>query len=207
MSDLMNEFLATGTIRRKTVHLYADQEAADELAALAKQANEAQDDDVVAALAEAWDSAKARWEASRADVTVVRLTDAIREQLDVEVPFPTAPREAGKGATEKRIKEAKEAAEQWAAEVLEVGNERSRLSLLYGIERFEFRGKVLERALDKNGKVAEPAVSQDDLDAMFAAPYGPQWKNILTAAFNEVSTLGAEPDAPFSPANSGSDPA
>ena len=207
MSDLMNEFLATGTIRRKTVHLYADQEAADELAALAQQAKDAEDDDAVAALAEACDNAKARWEASRADVTVVRLTDAIREQVEEVAPLPEAPREAGKGATEKRIQEVNAAREKWAAELLAAGDKRNTTSLMFGIERFEFHGKVLERVLGKDGRVLEPAVAQEDLDAMFAAPYGPQWRNIITAAFNEVSTLGAEPDAPFSPANSGTDPA
>jgi|GEM_PF-3791732 len=205
MSDLLSEFLATGTIRRKTISLYADQAAYDELAAIRAEIDATRDGDLTDDVRQRWDAAKARLVASRADITVARLTEPIRVQIDAQLPIPDPPRPVGRGATKERTERFEAERDEWTQKLLENTTERESLALSFAVERFAFAGSERSRVLGTDGGVAEPALSVDELTQLFEA--NDAWRRILVEALNEVSTLGAEPDAPFLDANSGLGPA
>lgn len=211
--DLMSE---SASLRHKTITVYADQAAVDELKELVARFEELEGDNApkmitakspLRELEVAWNDAKERYDASRAEIKVVRLTDTIRKQIERENPAPKPPRKLGKGATkaqQEAFDEATAVAWREAAEVLAL-TERS--VLMYSIERFEFRGETVERQLDDAGEVTTPVFNAEQIEALFKMPYGEQWKNLITDAINEVSALSDEPDVPFSRANSGNAPA
>lgn len=212
--DIFDEWLATGTLRRLSVTLYADQAAADELDAIAAEFEEANkaakrrtldEKNPMADLKARWDAAHERWEASRATFTVVRLEEPIREQLAAEFAEPPAPRSPGTGATEKRKEQWGRDVEAWKAEAMQITADREHAALAYAIESVETGAGKAERTLTPEGRVEKPAVGPERLRAMFSKPYGPQWHLALVGLLNEVSAMRGEPERPFSLGPSGSD--
>ena len=211
--DLMfDEWLETGSLRRKSVEVYADQAAADELDELKEEFA-----DIEKAAAEQtmsqtsplrdfearWDAVHERWEASKATFHMVRLTDQIRAQIAEEFPVEAPPRLPGKGAIQKRNDEFKVEFDAWKVEALANEEASGTAGLVYAIEKFESVKGARERVLAEDGTVTKPALTPDQLAAMFKAPYGDQWRASIVTTFNELAKLRGEPDRPFSQESSG----
>lgn len=218
MTDPTDEFdfdhwLRTATARRLVVEMYADQAAADELADLSEQYEQAakakrpekvNEVSVLKDLERRWDAAHARWEASKATATLVRLSDPIRTQVEAETPMPKRPAKPTEDSTDDERAEWEAAEATWKAEAPKVVKRRETLALSYGVESLTLGGQTHERKLAIDGTVATPAITADQLEAVFTAPYGPQWRNDLIETFNEVSRLATEPARPTSPRSSSS---
>jgi hypothetical protein len=211
--DLMfDEWLETGTMRRRSVDVWADQAAADELAELAKEFANIEKAEAEQTMSQTspldafearWDAVDARWQASKATFHMVRLTDDIRAQITAEFPAEAPPRMPGTGATEKRKDEFRAEFDAWKVRALANEEASGMAGLVYAIEKFESVKGARERVLAEDGTVTKSALSRDQLAAMFKAPYGDQWRASIIATFNEVSKLRGEPDRPFSHESSG----
>lgn len=213
-NDLFESFLATGTVRRRTVTVYADQAAQDELNAIASEADSLSsgpetidETSRVDELKRRWDDAFARYEASKATFVLVRLEEPIREQVIAMHVDVAPPRKISADASKKAKAAYARALDDWRPLAAQVVMDRGDQALAFGIESMETAKGRRVRALAKDGTVSAPVLTLEDLRRMFAAPYGPQWKALLTHAFNEVSKEATEPARPFSLAASGSDPA
>jgi hypothetical protein len=213
--DPFDQWLTTGTLRRRKVTFYANQGAADELEAIAAEIEESEREarrrtidtiNPARDIEDRWSAAHEKWEASRVEFSIVRLLEPVREQLSEEFPEPQRPRAPGDGATAKHHEEWKESLREHNAEKAKVSEARDLATLTYSIERLETAKGTSERVLDADGRVKAPAISREQLRTLVNQPYGPHWYAMLVEALNTVSSLAGEPDRPFSPRGSGRGP-
>ena len=195
-----NEWLESGTIKRRTVNLYADAALMDEMAALsdkidqvrAEEARDAENGDrtmssksQIPALEAEAEALWERYEASKSVWHVRATTTAERDEALEKFPSEDAPIMPNRNAPMAVKRAWEKARDEWKPRAVKAETERRLWLLSKVVERVEIGERVIE------------SVTVDDLRAMLKAAYGSQRIGMLWAAVNEASSQGEAP-VPFS---------
>ncbi|MFW7414760.1 hypothetical protein [Demequina sp. SO4-18] len=213
--DLFDDLITTGTVRRKTEHIYFDQAAIEEMASIAAEVDDLPDGPEtinqtsrLKDIEKRWNAAQERYEESKVTFTLIPVDRDTTREIWTELPNPPAPPNPAKdrwpigqnAPDRERIQKQRDLAEatfqerakEWRKDV--DAQESKRV--------VRFLAASIEKVVAAKGE--RPGMTEEQLDAIRSAPYGVERINKLWKAFEDVQQSKGEISRPFSLGDSGS---